>query len=59
CSVCQMQFELNDECRRLPCEHLFHQDCLAPWLAQKSTCPVCRTDCRASAASGMHPNPWE
>lgn len=28
----------------LPCRHLFHTDCLAPWFATKTTCPTCRSD---------------
>ena len=27
-----------------PGRHLFHRDCLAPWLARKTTCPSCRFD---------------
>ncbi|KAI0715687.1 hypothetical protein C8T65DRAFT_643695 [Cerioporus squamosus] len=29
-----------------PCagKHLFHRDCLSPWLARKTTCPTCRFD---------------
>ncbi|KAL6303919.1 hypothetical protein BKA93DRAFT_786298 [Sparassis latifolia] len=32
--------------RAFPCpgKHLFHHDCLAPWLARKTTCPTCRFD---------------
>lgn len=27
-----------------PCAHLFHTDCLFPWLCIKTTCPTCRLD---------------
>ncbi|KAF8576680.1 hypothetical protein K439DRAFT_1664523 [Ramaria rubella] len=27
-----------------PCTHLFHTDCLIPWLCLKTTCPTCRLD---------------
>jgi hypothetical protein len=27
-----------------PCMHLFHSECLLPWLARKTTCPTCRFD---------------
>ena len=27
-----------------PCLHLFHSECLLPWLARKTTCPTCRFD---------------
>ncbi|OCH91646.1 hypothetical protein OBBRIDRAFT_518566 [Obba rivulosa] len=27
-----------------PGKHLFHGECLAPWLARKTTCPTCRFD---------------
>eukprot|EP00455_Lapot_gusevi_P012065 TRINITY_DN15659_c0_g1_i1.p1 TRINITY_DN15659_c0_g1~~TRINITY_DN15659_c0_g1_i1.p1 ORF type:complete len:261 (-),score=45.00 TRINITY_DN15659_c0_g1_i1:60-842(-) len=42
CSICVSDYQPNEELRVLPCRHLFHKDCVDPWLATQSTCPYCR-----------------
>lgn len=42
CSVCWEDFQLNEQVRKLPCSHVFHSDCICPWLANHGTCPICR-----------------
>ena len=42
CQVCQCDYEMGDELRRLPCNHCFHVECIDSWLQTKDTCALCR-----------------
>lgn len=45
CAVCVSEFEENEMLRWLPkCDHVFHPECIDPWLASHSTCPLCRAN---------------
>ncbi|XP_055374402.1 E3 ubiquitin-protein ligase Iruka isoform X2 [Condylostylus longicornis] len=42
CSVCWEDFKLEEIVRKLPCLHLYHENCIVPWLELHGTCPICR-----------------
>ena len=48
--MCLCNYDSDDVLIRLPCEHLFHEDCVARWLSQDSSCPQCRFNLRGPAA---------
>mmetsp|Transcript_85322 Transcript_85322/g.236426 ORF Transcript_85322/g.236426 Transcript_85322/m.236426 type:complete len:400 (-) Transcript_85322:180-1379(-) len=42
CMICLGDFVLADECRRLPCRHVFHASCIDEWLRRCTDCPICK-----------------
>ena len=44
CTVCQETFAAGDSVIEMPCKHVFHVDCLSPWLAMHNSCPSCRLE---------------
>ncbi|KAJ8433806.1 hypothetical protein Cgig2_025969 [Carnegiea gigantea] len=45
CAVCLTEFSDDEVLQMLPvCSHVFHPNCIAPWLASHVTCPVCRAN---------------
>ncbi|KAJ1961908.1 hypothetical protein IWQ62_003705 [Dispira parvispora] len=48
CAICFESFASGDTIRRLFCAHIYHVDCIDPWLLRvASTCPLCKRSCAA------------
>lgn len=42
CAICMDDFKENEQAKRLPCSHHFHEKCISQWLRLHGTCPTCR-----------------
>ncbi|XP_031274555.1 uncharacterized protein LOC116133021 [Pistacia vera] len=42
CAVCLEDFEPKETVMLTPCEHMFHEACIVPWVRSQGQCPVCR-----------------
>lgn len=42
CTVCMEDYKLGEPVKQLSCEHVFHNECIVPWLELHGTCPICR-----------------
>ncbi|CAF1163894.1 unnamed protein product [Rotaria sordida] len=42
CVICQTDFKINENIKRLPCDHLLHSNCADQWLSMTCICPICR-----------------
>lgn len=43
CMVCLEEFLGGTQVTiKMPCSHLFHRPCIARWLEQSNSCPICR-----------------
>jgi E3 ubiquitin-protein ligase RNF115/126 len=44
CPVCIDEISIGNEAMFMPCGHIFHPNCLKPWLKDNNTCPICRKE---------------
>ncbi len=50
CIICREEMsspnginDTNQQIKKLPCDHIFHKNCLRSWFQRQQTCPTCRT----------------
>ena len=42
CTICCDNIVMGSKGMFMPCGHIYHPECLKPWLESNHTCPVCR-----------------
>ena len=47
CSICLCEYEEGDQLTKLPCQHLYHQECIDSWTEHHTKCPLCNMDLEA------------
>ncbi len=44
CIICQENFDYGEKVKLLNCGHVFHQECIEPWLFKEKKCPFCKSE---------------
>ena len=42
CCICWNDYKRKEELFQLNCNHIFHKNCIVPWIKEQYTCPLCR-----------------
>ncbi|CAG9319424.1 unnamed protein product [Blepharisma stoltei] len=48
CVICLEEFVKECRVKALPCQHIFHTQCIDPWVKKKVACPICKRTIKAS-----------
>ena len=54
CAICLCPPREGEQLCTLACAHIFHLDCVRPWLERSAFCPTCRSHALGHEAAGQH-----
>lgn len=44
CSICLGEYETDEQLVKLPCSHVYHDECISSWTSNHTKCPLCNAD---------------
>ncbi|XVE76708.1 hypothetical protein DITRI_Ditri13aG0003200 [Diplodiscus trichospermus] len=44
CVICQIRYKRGERQMKLPCNHIYHSECITKWLSINKICPVCNNE---------------
>lgn len=55
CIICFTELEEKESVIELPkCKHIYHYECLEPWVKKNNKCPICKNGIRISLLGKIH-----
>ena len=52
CSICLCEYEEGDQLTKLPCQHLYHKECIDSWTSNHTKCPLCNLELESPTGEG-------
>lgn len=53
CSICLGEYEEDEELSKLPCTHIYHEECIGAWCSNHTRCPLCNYDLESEPAEAV------
>jgi len=57
CTICLCEYENGEKLVRLPCGHVYHDDCITSWTDGHNKCPLCNCDLESMAETESSSQP--
>ena len=54
CSICLGEYEDGDTLMKLPCKHIYHDECIGGWTLNHVRCPLCNYDLESADAAAAN-----
>jgi hypothetical protein len=56
CSICLCEYEDGETLVKLPCKHVYHDECISSWTTNHVKCPLCNFDLETAPVDSASDN---